>query len=107
MPPPVEPITAQSDFLANGVIFGGKVTPTAEVMMLLDEHLPKDQIAEAVSLNASHIGFHYQTLTSALVQTSHNIGLKVFTYTVNEPHDMQQVRGLGVDGIISDFPDRI
>ena len=28
-------------------------------------------------------------------------------YTVNERHDIQRMREMGVDGIVSDFPDRI
>ncbi|MBL8071238.1 MAG: glycerophosphodiester phosphodiesterase, partial [Nitrospira sp.] len=36
-----------------------------------------------------------------------NLGRQVFVYTVNEPQDIQRMRNLGVDGIISDFPDRI
>jgi len=31
----------------------------------------------------------------------------VFVYTVNKPKDIQRMRALGVDGIISDYPDRI
>jgi glycerophosphoryl diester phosphodiesterase len=60
-----------------------------------------------VELKASHVGLDYRTLTPALVKTLHNVGFLVFAYTVNEPQDIQQVRALEVDGVISDFPDRI
>jgi len=42
-----------------------------------------------------------------LLQTYNNLGRQVFVYTVNESQDIQRMRNLGVDGIISDFPDRI
>ena len=42
-----------------------------------------------------------------LLQTYHNRGPQVCVYTVNESQDIQRMRNLGVDGIISDFPDRI
>jgi glycerophosphoryl diester phosphodiesterase len=81
--------------------------PTAAVMPLLEETLPRDPLREAVELKASHVGLDYRTLTPALVKTLHNVGFLVFAYTVNEPQDIQQVRALEVDGVISDFPDRI
>jgi glycerophosphoryl diester phosphodiesterase len=34
-------------------------------------------------------------------------GIQVFAYTVNDPLAVRHIRGLEVDGIISDFPDRI
>jgi glycerophosphoryl diester phosphodiesterase len=34
-------------------------------------------------------------------------GLKVVPWTVNEPADMARLIGLGVDGIISDYPNRL
>jgi glycerophosphoryl diester phosphodiesterase len=35
------------------------------------------------------------------------VGLQAFVYTVNHQQDIQKMRSLGVDGIISDFPDRL
>ncbi|RMG19208.1 MAG: glycerophosphodiester phosphodiesterase [Bacteroidetes bacterium] len=48
---------------------------------------------------------HFQPLTRRFVNMAHKRGLKVFTYTVNEPSDMRAVRALGVDGIITNYPD--
>ncbi|MCG2712917.1 MAG: glycerophosphodiester phosphodiesterase [Candidatus Omnitrophica bacterium] len=46
-------------------------------------------------------------INQALVDDAHNRGLKVYAYTLNEPEDIQKVKLLGVDGIFSNFPDRI
>lgn len=81
--------------------------PTAAIMPLLEETLPTDPLRGAVELKASHVGLDYRTLTPALVKTFHNLGFLVFAYTVNDPRDIQRVRALEVDGVISDFPDRI
>jgi glycerophosphoryl diester phosphodiesterase len=35
------------------------------------------------------------------------LGLRVIPWTVNEPGDIRRVLGLGVDGVISDYPDRV
>jgi glycerophosphoryl diester phosphodiesterase len=43
----------------------------------------------------------------ALVRESHALGLRVVVWTVNEAKDIQSMLDLGVDGIISDRPDRV
>jgi glycerophosphoryl diester phosphodiesterase len=42
-----------------------------------------------------------------LVADAHQRGLKMFVYTVNEPKDLAAMRTLGVDGVFSDFPERV
>jgi len=74
---------------------------------LQHRRLPPDPVADVVALDASHVGLHFSTVTPMLLQTYHNLGRQVFVYTVNESQDIQRMRNLGVDGIISDFPDRI
>lgn len=46
-------------------------------------------------------------LTQALVQEAHALGLKVIPWTVNNPADMDRFVGWGVDGVITDYPDRL
>jgi len=81
--------------------------PLAKLMVLLPRRLPRDPVADVVAVRASHVGLHYSTVSRPLLQTYHNLGRLVFTYTVNEPADMRRVGDLGVDGIISDYPDRL
>ena len=50
---------------------------------------------------------HHRTVTSDLMAKAHGRGLKVFAWTVNEPEDIARIKALGVDGIISDYPERI
>lgn len=44
-------------------------------------------------------------ISRALVDDAHWRGLKIFTWTCNTPQDIAKARALGVDGIISDYPD--
>lgn len=46
-------------------------------------------------------------VTAELITKAHEEGLLVIPWTVNEVDDMQRLIDLGVDGIISDFPDRL
>ena len=48
--------------------------------------------------------FH-RDLTAASLKTAHELGLKVIAWTVNDGARMHELIRLGVDGIISDYPD--
>jgi glycerophosphoryl diester phosphodiesterase len=50
---------------------------------------------------------HARDLSPTLVAEAHALGLAVIPWTVNEPKDMEQAIALGVDGLISDYPDRL
>lgn len=50
---------------------------------------------------------YHAEVTSALVDEAHALNLRVVAWTVNAPEDMASLIGLGVDGIITDYPDRL
>jgi glycerophosphoryl diester phosphodiesterase len=49
----------------------------------------------------------YQTLTPQKIASARKSGLRITVWTVNEPADIARVIGMGVDGIASDYPDRV
>ncbi len=49
---------------------------------------------------------YFRDLREADLGEAHRLGLKVVVWTVNEPADMASLIDLGVDGIITDYPDR-
>lgn len=61
----------------------------------------------AKSIKARAIHPEYQLLTKEMVQELQNSGYKVNTWTVNTLQDIALIKSFGVDGIISDFPDRL
>ncbi|GAB3831855.1 glycerophosphodiester phosphodiesterase family protein [Kribbella italica] len=46
-------------------------------------------------------------VTEAMVKSAHKVGLKVVPWTVDDPATMESLIGKGVDGIITDYPDRL
>jgi glycerophosphoryl diester phosphodiesterase len=46
-------------------------------------------------------------VTARFVADAHRRGLRVFPYTVNEPAEIARLRGLEVDGVFTDFPERV
>ena len=83
-----------------------RADPEARIMVLL-KRPPKDPTAEATRLQATHVGLRFDTATKPLVTRLHKARLTVVVYTANKPKDIQRMRAVGVDGIVSDFPDRI
>jgi glycerophosphoryl diester phosphodiesterase len=49
--------------------------------------------------------FHF--LDALQVRQAHADGLRVVPWTVNRPEDWQQLLDWGVDGITTDYPDRL
>lgn len=50
---------------------------------------------------------HYKKLSKKHVDAFHAMNIKVIPWTVNDVGDMNEMIGMGVDGIITDYPDRI
>jgi len=83
-----------------------KVMPDAQTLALIEDS-PLHPTAFAIDVQATHAGLALKVVTPALVQALQAKGIKVFIYTVDEPEDIARMKGLGVDGIISNFPERI
>jgi len=50
---------------------------------------------------------YFRDLRAAELREAQALGLKVVVWTVNDPADMAALIELGVDGIITDYPDRL
>jgi glycerophosphoryl diester phosphodiesterase len=48
----------------------------------------------------------WQLVTPELVKGCHDRGMAVVPWTVNEVAEMLRMRDMGVDGLITDYPDR-
>lgn len=61
--------------------------------------------------NLENIGFtpdiyspHYKLATKELVKNAHDRGMKFVPWTVNTLEEMRELKAMGVDGIITDYP---
>ena len=66
-----------------------------------------DAMGFAEEVNAHCINPHHGHIDEDYLKLAHLRDFKVYPWTVNEPEDIEHIIGLGVDGVISDYPDRI
>jgi len=69
-----------------------------------------DVTDEALAEFAAYADYFNPTIDMAtpdLVERIHNAGMKTWVYTVREPEQADYLLELGVDGIITDFPDYV
>jgi glycerophosphoryl diester phosphodiesterase len=95
-----------ASFFHDELLHLRRLQPKAQTLALLVGQ-PITPAGFALEAKATHVGIAFDTLGKAYVDALHSAGLQVFAFTVNDPADIQRVAALGVDGIISDFPDRI
>lgn len=74
---------------------------------VLTEEDVKKALAFAEVIEAEAIHPDYQLLNLENVQEMQEKGFLVLPWTVNNPEDIQKIKSYQVDGIISDFPDRL
>jgi glycerophosphoryl diester phosphodiesterase len=48
-----------------------------------------------------------QIVSRPFVDAAHGFGCEVYVWTVNDPREMEALLELGVDGLITDFPERL
>jgi len=63
------------------------------------------QSARGLRLWALHPNRAY--VTPELVRDAHAAGLRVNVWTVNDPAEASRLREWGVDGVMSDYPERV
>lgn len=69
--------------------------------------VPLDWAACAIELGAQALNISAEFADARLIYDAHSRGLKVYAYTVNHPDDIVSLRAAGLDGVFSDYPDRV
>lgn len=69
--------------------------------------VPLDYAAFAHKLRAYSVHQSIEFIGTEFISDAHRRGLKVFVYTVNDPEDIKRMRSLGVDGVFTNYPERV
>lgn len=66
-----------------------------------------DAIERAMRAGARQLAPRHTLVTRQLIEDARNAGLQVVTWTVNDESRMRELHEMGVNGIMSDYPERI
>ena len=61
----------------------------------------------AKMLNVDSVNLCFEFINQEFVDDAHNRNLKVYVWTVNDSDHIESMKTFGVDGIFSNFPDRL
>ena len=110
------PLLKQKKWMADQFIISSFNWEELEIFSKLNQKVPiailtgadpLDAIPIAKQLNAHAINPNFRTLDLKNVKKIQKEGFNVLPYTVNDPEDIEEILTLEVDGIITDFPERI
>ncbi|OYW43922.1 hypothetical protein B7Z28_00400, partial [Candidatus Saccharibacteria bacterium 32-45-3] len=95
-----------SSFSAKDLKTIRKISPQANLSLLHGQN-PFLFIAFYRSLNLSAAGFHRLYINPLALEIAKRAGLFTYAYTVNRPHTAYLLLRQGLDGVVTDRPDRI
>lgn len=81
---------------------------TVSIALLIDEKDTRsiDQQFDELGFKPNIYSPHYSLVNVGLIESCHQLGIKVIPWTVNDADKMKQLKKIGVDGLITDYPDR-
>lgn len=78
--------------------------PKIKTSLLIDEKEPMETYLAQLGFNPTIYSPYSVLVGKGLVDRCHNLGIKIIPWTVNSLKDIKYFMGLGVDGIITDYP---
>jgi glycerophosphoryl diester phosphodiesterase len=80
--------------------------PEITLSLLIENELPFQENLDSLGFTPDVYSCEFELLSQSNVKDLQKLGIKVIPWTVNEVADMQKLVDWGVDGLISDYPDR-
>lgn len=81
--------------------------PKITLSALVEKKLMPEELNKALGFSPQIISPYHKELTAELTTLYKKAGFKVIPWTVNEVTRMREIKSWGVDGIITDYPNRI
>lgn len=82
-----------------------KLNQDIKLAMLVSDERSIDDYVSALGFVPEIWSPNYRLLTSDIVTEAHNKGMEVIPWTVNTVDEIRKLLDMGVDGIITDYPD--
>ncbi len=98
-------LTAQQDWLDN--LQQGRPGPSPWTAGLDIDDFGGDVPALVKAAGGNIWSPYHRDLSAASLARAHELGVKVIVWTVNTPARMHELMAMGVDGLITDYPNRL
>lgn len=81
--------------------------PAIKTAMLIEDFDKRslDEQLKALGFSPTIYSPAYKLVNASLLKKCHALGIKVIPWTVNEKSKIDELKTMGVDGVITDFPD--
>lgn len=83
------------------------IAPKMTLALLVENRRGMEANVQDLGFTPNIYSPYFGLLSAEVVQKAHAMGMKVIPWTVNETNSMQKMIEMGVDGIITDYPNRI
>ncbi|OGE81307.1 MAG: hypothetical protein A2826_01985 [Candidatus Doudnabacteria bacterium RIFCSPHIGHO2_01_FULL_43_23] len=80
-----------------------KILPDLTLCYLFEEY-SDDVWKLAEDLSLEFLGPKYSTVDQEVIDKSHSLGIKIYTWTVNEKKTGKKLETMGVDELVTDYP---
>ncbi len=80
--------------------------PAIKTAMLIEDYdkISFEEQIKKLDFNATIYSPHYSLVTTELINKCHAAAMQIIPWTVNDKKEIERLKGLGVDGIITDYP---
>lgn len=82
-----------------------RIAPQMQLSLLVENDCSIDENLEALGFTPAVYSPDYRLVDATMILEVHKAGMKIIPWTVNEILDMNELKQMGVDGIITDYPD--
>lgn len=102
----VEARTIIQSFDVRTLQYLHKNYPRIKTALLVENSDDLQQNISRLTFTPTIYSPEYHLVNASLVQLCHKAGMKIIPWTVNEVDKMKDLKEMGVDGIITDYPDK-
>lgn len=113
-------LTSKDDLKKGKVLIQSFSPESLKLMQQLNKNVPlilliddpefvklTEQNVKHIATYAKGVGYSYDLASLSNVKLFHKYGLDIHAYTVNKQKDIQLMKDMGIDGVFSNFPDRV
>jgi glycerophosphoryl diester phosphodiesterase len=95
-----------ASFIHSELLTVRREDPQVTTIALIDA-IPVNPIGFATDAQATHVAVAMNSLAKVFADALHEAGFRVFTYTADDAYEVDHAIRCSVDGIISNYPDRL